>query len=58
MSSQPPLASDMQRHATVLAEMELVDPTPLQDDDEATLAIGHWLRLADEVVRHDEGTEP
>ena len=53
------MASDLQRHATVLAEMELFDPpAPLQDNNEAALAIGHWLRLADEVMLHDEERDP
>jgi len=43
----------------MLAEMELFDPpAPLRDEDEAALAVGHWLRLADDVMRHDEGGDP
>ena len=53
------LAGDMQQRATVLAELELFDPpAPLRDDDEAVLAIGNWLHLADDVMRLGEGRDP
>ena len=39
--------------------MELFDPAaPLQDQDEAALAIGRWLHLAADVMRLDEGRDP
>jgi len=57
--SGPALAGYVQHYASMLAEMELFDPpAPLRDEDEAALAVGHWLRLADDVMRHDEGGDP
>ena len=50
------MAGNVLRHIFVLAEMALFDPpAPLTDDDEAIVRIGGWLRLADEVVRHEDG---